>query len=68
MEPETVDMTAEIWTILEVARFFRMDPKTVQQRIICRPGFPKGFRPTGATRGERRWWRDEIREWAKEAA
>lgn len=65
---ENVDMQAEIWTILEVARFFRMDPKTVQQNIICRPNFPRGFRPTGKARGERRWWQNEVREWARQAA
>lgn len=63
-----VDMSAEIWTCAEIAAFFRMDVETVQRRIICRPRFPRGFRPTGSTRGERRWFAADIREWAREAA
>lgn len=65
---EVVDMSADIWTIIEVARFFRVDPKTAAQTVVCRPGFPRGFRPTGKPRGERRWWQNEVKDWAREAA
>ena len=63
-----VDLSAEIWTLAEIAAWLRMNEDTVSRRIICLPRFPKGFRPTGATRGERRWWANDVKEWAREAA
>ena len=62
------DLSAEIWTVEEIAAFLRLDTDTVARRIICLPRFPRGFRPTGAARGVRRWWACDVREWAREAA
>lgn len=65
---EKIDMTADLWTIREVAAFFRVDEKSAAQRVVSRPGFPRGLRPTGAVKGERRWWASDVKEWAREAA
>lgn len=68
MSKENVDLSAEIWTIAEIAAWLRLNEDTVYRRIICLPRFPKGFRPTQAIRGEKRWWAADVKEWAREAA
>lgn len=58
----------EVWTAAEIAAYLKLNIKTVQGRVVTRAGFPRGFRPTGTARGERRWLSEEVRDWARQAA
>lgn len=65
----TADLSDEVWTLAHIAKLLNMSEDYVSREVICRPGFPKGFRPTGKIRGERRWWAYEIRQyWGNDQA
>lgn len=61
-------MNDEVWTVADIAAYLKINVKTVRRSVLCRPAFPKGFRPTGSARGERRWFAEDVREWARQAA
>lgn len=61
-------MNDEIWSVEDIAAYLRISPQTARRSVITRPGFPKGFRPTGHARGERRWFSEDVREWARQVA
>lgn len=69
MMEKNVDMSDEVWTLAHIAKLLNYSEDYTARNVICRPGFPKGFRPTGKARGERRWWAYEIRQyWGNDQA
>jgi hypothetical protein len=65
---ETISLganTPKLWTAAQVAAFFGVHEKTARSRIICRPGFPRPTAPCGDELSERRWFSDEVIEFAR---
>lgn len=62
-EQNAVDLNDEVWTLAHIAKLLNYSEDYTARKIICQPGFPKGFRPVKTLRGERRWWAYEIRQY-----
>ena len=51
-----------LWSIDDMADFFKVDRRTVAEKWVSKPGFPPPmFAPT---RWARRWSREEVINWA----
>ena len=54
-----------LWTTKEIAAYFNVGVTTMNEKIICRPDFPKAIKITDDARGKR-WQPDEVIAWAKQ--
>lgn len=58
----------ENWSDRDIADWLGMELSTVRRHVLTQPGFPKGFRPTGHERGDKRWFADQVRNFYREKA
>jgi hypothetical protein len=56
----------KLWTATDVSLFFQVNEKTAREKIVTLPGFPEPVGPTMAPGGERRWFDDEVVEFARD--
>lgn len=61
-------MHKEVWSQQDIAAYLGLELSTVQRHVLTQPGFPKGFRPTGHERGDKRWFADQVRAFYREKA
>lgn len=55
-------LSDDLWAAEEIADYMKLSKKSVQNRVLDDPTFPRSVAlPTGG----RRWWAKEIREWMK---
>ena len=57
-----------LWGPKELSEFMGLSEDTILRRVVHQRGFPKGIRPTGGTRGELRWWSDEVMTFYRQKA
>lgn len=55
----------ELWTAKDIAAWMGLSESTVVLRVVSRPGFPSPVVPTGSSEAKRRWFGDEVIEWAR---
>lgn len=55
----------ELWTEEDIAGFYKMSVRTIK-RTVALPGFPKPVGATDSDCGERRWFADEVIEYARD--
>lgn len=53
------------WTLADIANEFQLHPATVQRKIVCRQDFPPPCSLTDSKRGEPRWRRTDVLDWAE---
>ncbi|WP_043767597.1 helix-turn-helix transcriptional regulator [Algiphilus aromaticivorans] len=51
--------TPELWDSRQIADYLRLERKTVLNRVVHEPGFPK---PIAAAKRNRLWVKDEVIE------
>ncbi|EEE06887.1 hypothetical protein KTE49_20535 [Burkholderia multivorans] len=54
-----------LWDAAQIAKWLGLSKTTVEIRVVTRPGFPAALRPAGAEQGQRRWFANEVVEWAR---
>lgn len=55
-----------MWSAGDIAAYMGLSKSTVQQRIICKPDFPRSVKiPTGDRFTNRRWYPQEVKNWIK---
>ncbi|VVE58782.1 hypothetical protein PHO31112_05379 [Pandoraea horticolens] len=55
----------ELWTAKDIAAWMGLSESTVALKVVSRPGFPSPVVPTGSSEAKRRWFGDEVIEWAR---
>lgn len=50
-----------LWTADDIAEFLTLAPRTVKEKLVHRPDFPAPLRLSSKVK---RWFRDEVIEWA----
>lgn len=63
-----VSKAPALWSAEDIAKWMGLAERTVMARVVTRPGFPEAFAPTGPTDGlntQKRWFAEEVIEWAR---
>lgn len=55
--------TPRLWTVEDVAAYYQLSRRTVEQKIVSSPRFPRAVMPTGPN-AHRRWVPEEVIEYA----
>ena len=59
-----LNLTDELWIYDDIAAYLKIQPKTVQNYTSKAPGFPRPtIVPGSSTRGIKRWYAKEVRNW-----
>lgn len=64
----SINQAPALWDVEDIALWMGMSSRTVMARVVTRVGFPEPFVPTGSTEGtntQKRWFSDEVIEWAR---
>lgn len=61
---ETKDVP-KLWSQEQIAHWLGLSESTVANRVVSRPSFPSPTLPTGAGEGKKRWFADEVIDWAR---
>jgi hypothetical protein len=58
---------SELWTADDIAEYLRMNSRQVKERVVPVPGFPQAIwiPSTTGRRGQPRWKRSEVIDWAE---
>lgn len=62
---------SELWKVVDIATYLKLSVSSVQSRVICRDDFPSPIYIPSVTlngKGGKRWYADEVIEWAKRLA
>jgi hypothetical protein len=54
-----------LWSSDQIAQWLGLSKVTVEMRVVTRPGFPAAFRPVNSKQAQRRWFANEVLEWAR---
>jgi predicted DNA-binding transcriptional regulator AlpA len=53
-----------LWSIDDIAHYLGTSKKSIQNRIICKPGFPEAISiPVESGSTNRRWYPSEVKKW-----
>ncbi|RXZ42652.1 hypothetical protein [Crenobacter cavernae] len=55
----------EVWGAEHIAEWLSLSESTIRKAVVVRPGFPKPISATGAKEGQKRWFADEVIDWAR---
>jgi len=62
---QLVTQSPAVWTMETIAQWLDLPVTTVKIYVITHPEFPPGFRPTGKKGGMKRWFADDVIEFAR---
>ena len=54
-----------LWTAKEIADWMQYKPEHVRKNIVTLPDFPRAFNPSGKLHGVKRWFADDVVDWAR---
>ncbi|MBB2930989.1 hypothetical protein [Paraburkholderia silvatlantica] len=54
-----------LWSSEQIACWLGLSKKTVETRVITRPGFPAALRPVESMQAHRRWFAGDVLDWAR---
>jgi hypothetical protein len=54
-----------MWSTEQIANWMGLSETTVAGRVVTRLGFPQPVVPTGSREAQKRWFADEVIEWAR---
>jgi hypothetical protein len=61
--PARLDET--LWSSEQIGQWLGLSKQTVEIRVVTRPGFPAALRPVDSKQAQRRWFANEVLEWAR---
>ncbi|MGT2471677.1 hypothetical protein [Paraburkholderia terrae] len=57
-----------LWSSEQIASWLGLSKQTVELRVVTRPGFPSALRPVDSKQAQRRWFANDVMEWARSTA
>jgi len=65
-ELQVGNMDRRLWSMDDIARYLNKSKITIQQRVVCKPDFPKAIRiPTHAGKLGPLWYPGEVKAYIK---
>ncbi len=66
-ELRTTKIPMRLWSVSDIAAYLNRSKITVQQRIVCKPDFPRAVRiPTHTGRIGPLWYADEVKRYIRQ--
>lgn len=65
LERPVVPLEDQLWTLAEVAAYFRRNTQVVRETMTCLPSFPKAVRLPSKGRAHPLYNAGEVVEWAR---
>jgi hypothetical protein len=65
-ELKSAKMPIRLWSVADIAAYLNRSKITIQQRVVCKPDFPKAVRiPTATGKVGPLWYADEVRRYVR---
>lgn len=61
----SVKSAPALWNAEQIGEWIGLSEYTVKQKVVCQEGFPAPVKATGLKDCSRRWFADEVIDWAR---